>query len=138
MGLQDKLFLGNLEARRDWGFAGDYVKAMWTMLQQEHADDYVIATGTSLSIREFLDMAFGTLDLDWREFVEVDPRYFRPGEVDHLEGDASRAQRVLGWTPTVDVRSLIGMMLESDMRLAAGEKLLRDSGSGAQVREEMQ
>src|SRR3984957_1274747 len=99
LGSQKKLFLGNLSAKRDWGFAGDYVEAMWMMLQQEKPDDYVIATGESHSVEEFLTEVFGLLDLDWREHVEVDPRYFRPAEVDILEGDASKARKVLGWKP---------------------------------------
>src|SRR4051812_6050780 len=96
-GLQEKLFLGNLDAKRDWGFAGDYVEAMWLMLQQERPDDYVVATGETHSVREFLDEAFGLLDLDWRAHVEIDPRYFRPAEVDLLLGDATKARTILGW-----------------------------------------
>ncbi|MEO8215194.1 MAG: GDP-mannose 4,6-dehydratase, partial [Myxococcales bacterium] len=96
-GLDKKLYLGNLDARRDWGFAGDYVQAMWLMLQQDKPDDYVIATGESHTIRELLDVAFQTLELDWHKFVEIDPRYLRPTEVDHLEGNAAKAKRVLGW-----------------------------------------
>src|SRR5574341_1018937 len=113
-GLDDKLFLGNLDARRDWGFAGDYVEAMWLMLQQPCPDDYVIATGESHSVRECLDVAFGVLDLDWKRYVEIDPRYFRPTEVDHLRGDASKARSKLGWKPTVSFRSLIEMMVLAD------------------------
>ena len=106
-GLDKKLFLGNLDSRRDWGFAGDYVEAMWLMLQQPAPDDYVIATGESHSIREVLDVAFGTLGLTWAEYVEIDPRYFRPTEVDHLLGDASRARAKLGWQPKVKFAELI-------------------------------
>jgi GDPmannose 4,6-dehydratase len=113
-GLDSKLFLGNLDARRDWGFAGDYVEAMWLMLQQEKADDYVIATGESHSVREVLDVAFGTLGLDWKSHVEIDPRYFRPTEVDHLCGDAGKARRVLDWKPKVGFRALIEMMVKAD------------------------
>jgi GDPmannose 4,6-dehydratase len=113
-GLDKKLFLGNLDARRDWGFAGDYVEAMWLMLQQDRADDYVIATGESHSVREILDVAFGTLGLDWKNYVETDPRYLRPTEVDHLRGDASRAAAKLGWKPRVRFRELIEMMVRSD------------------------
>jgi GDPmannose 4,6-dehydratase len=113
-GLEDKLYLGNLEARRDWGFAGDYVEAMWLMLQQERADDYVVATGESHSVREVLDVAFGELDLDWKKHVELDPRYLRPTEVDHLRGDASKARRALGWAPRVTFRGLIQMMVRAD------------------------
>jgi GDPmannose 4,6-dehydratase len=113
-GLDSKLFLGNLEAKRDWGFAGDYVEAMWLMLQQEAPDDYVIATGESHSVREVLDVAFGTLGLDWKPFVHIDPRYFRPTEVDHLLGDASKARSKLGWQPRVKFAELITMMVRAD------------------------
>jgi GDPmannose 4,6-dehydratase len=113
-GLDSKLFLGNLDARRDWGFAGDYVEAMWLMLQQDRPDDYVIATGESHSVREVLDVAFGTMELDWKSFVEIDPRYFRPTEVDHLCGDASKARKALGWKPKVGFRELIEMMVKAD------------------------
>ena len=114
-GLQDKLFLGNLDARRDWGFAGDYVEAMWLMLQQEQADDYVIATGETHSVREFLDEAFGHVGLDWQKHVEIDPRYFRPAEVDLLVGDASKARRVLGWQPKVGFKQLVRDMVDADL-----------------------
>src|SRR6187551_1307517 len=110
-GLQDKLFLGNLEARRDWGFAGDYVEGMWRMLQQDQPDDYVLATGETYSVRQFLDEAFGLLDLDWKKYVEVDPRYFRPAEVDLLLGDASKARKELGWAPKVGFKELVKMMV---------------------------
>jgi GDPmannose 4,6-dehydratase len=113
-GLEQKLFLGNLDARRDWGFAGDYVEAMWLMLQQPTPDDYVIATGEAHSVREVLDVAFGALGLDWQPHVEIDPRYFRPTEVDHLCGDASFARAKLGWTPKVRFRELIEMMVRAD------------------------
>ncbi len=115
LGRQAKLYLGNLDAKRDWGFAGDYVEAMWLMLQQEQPDDYVIATGETHSVREFLDEAFGYLDLDWKEYVEIDPRYFRPAEVDLLIGDASKAREKLGWTPKVSFRELVRMMIDSDL-----------------------
>ena len=128
LGLQEKLFLGNLEAKRDWGFAGDYVEAMWLMLQQETADDYAVATGSSISIRAFLDIVFEKLDLDWKKVVEVDPRYFRPAEVDHLEGDPAKARRILGWEPKTDVKVLAGMMVDSDLRLAERELLLKNAG----------
>lgn len=128
LGLQDKLYLGNLDAKRDWGFAGDYVEAMWRMLQQDQPDDYVVATGVSLSIGSWLDMVFGELDLDWKAHVEIDPRYFRPAEVDHLEGDASKARRVLGWEPRTDVRQLARMMVEHDQRLAERELVLKRAG----------
>jgi GDPmannose 4,6-dehydratase len=113
-GLDKKLFLGNLDAQRDWGFAGDYVEAMWLMLQQERPDDYVIATGESHSVREVLEVAFGALGLDWTKYVETDPRYLRPTEVDHLCGDASQAAAKLGWKPRVRFRELIEMMVRSD------------------------
>jgi GDPmannose 4,6-dehydratase len=113
-GLEAKLYLGNLDARRDWGFAGDYVEAMWMMLQQPRGDDYVIATGESHTVREVLDVAFGELDLDWKKYVEIDPRYFRPTEVDHLHGDPAKAKRVLGWKPKVTFHQLIQMMVRSD------------------------
>ncbi|UCD48527.1 MAG: GDP-mannose 4,6-dehydratase [Phycisphaerales bacterium] len=120
-GLQEKLYLGNLDAKRDWGFAGDYVEAMWRMLQQEHADDYVVATGRTHAVREFLDEVFGYLDLDWSQYVEIDPRYFRPSEVDLLQGDASKAREVLGWEPRVRLRELARMMTDADMELAQQE-----------------
>jgi GDPmannose 4,6-dehydratase len=128
LGLQDKLYLGNLDAKRDWGFAGDYVEAMWLMLQQEAADDYVIATGESHSVREFLDEVFGYLELDWHQYVEVDPRYFRPAEVDMLQGEASKARRVLGWETRVAFKELARMMTNADMKLAEREKVLKDHG----------
>jgi GDPmannose 4,6-dehydratase len=128
MGLQKKLYLGNLEAKRDWGFAGDYVEAMWRMLQQETPGDYVVATGESLSIREFLDLVFQALDLDWQQYVEIDPRYFRPAEVDHLQGDASKARKLLGWEPKVDVRELASRMVANDQKLAERELLLKLAG----------
>jgi GDPmannose 4,6-dehydratase len=113
-GLDKKLYLGNLEARRDWGFAGDYVEAMWLMLQQERPDDYVIATGESHSVREVLEIAFGVLGLDWKAHVEIDPRYYRPTEVDHLLGDARKAREKLGWNFKVRFKELIEMMVRSD------------------------
>lgn len=128
LGLQDALYLGNLDARRDWGFAGDYVRAMWLMLQQPTPDDYVIATGSSISVREFAQIVFEHHGLQMTDFVRVDPRYFRPAEVDSLQGDASKARRVLGWTPTVDVRALAIMMAEADLELARRERTLRDAG----------
>ena len=118
LGLQPKLFLGNLDAQRDWGFAGDYVEAMWLMLQAEKPDDYVIATGETHSVREFLDEVGSILDLDWRPYVEVDPRYLRPAEVDLLLGDPSKARRQLGWTPRTTFAELVRMMTEADLALA--------------------
>ena len=114
LGRQDKLFLGNLDAKRDWGYAGDYVEAMWMMLQQDKPDDYVIATGETHSVREFLDEAFGHLDLDWKKYVEIDPRYFRPTEVDLLLGDASKAKS-LGWKPQVQFKDLVKLMVDADL-----------------------
>ncbi|HYN64127.1 MAG TPA: GDP-mannose 4,6-dehydratase [Candidatus Limnocylindrales bacterium] len=119
-GLQDKLVLGNLEARRDWGFAGDYVEAMWLMLQQEQPDDYVIATGQTHSVQEFCEIAFGHADLDWRKHVVSDQRLHRPAEVDLLLGDAGKAARKLGWRPKVDFASLVRMMTEADLASVAG------------------
>ena len=115
LGLADRLSLGNLDAHRDWGFAGDYVRAMWLMLQQDVPRDYVIATGVSRSVREFLEAAFGHVGLDWREHVRVDPVLLRPAEVDHLIGDASKARTALGWSPSVRFERLIGMMVDADL-----------------------
>ena len=128
-GLQDKLYLGNLDAKRDWGFAGDYVEAMWLMLQQDKADDYVIATGETHSVREFLDEVFGMLELDWKKYVEIDPRYFRPAEVDLLLGDASRARKVLGWEPGMTFKSLARMMTDADWELARRSAISRSGAS---------
>ena len=128
LGLQDKLYLGNLDAKRDWGFAGDYVEGMWLMLQHDTADDYVLATGETHSVREFLDEVFGYLDLDWHKYVEIDPRYYRPTEVDFLQGDAGKARKVLKWEPKVTFQGLAKMMTDADMRLAEHEKILRDHG----------
>jgi len=125
-GLQDKLYLGNLDAKRDWGFAGDYVEAMWLMLQQDAPDDYVIATGETHSVREFLAEVFGLLDLDWQKHVEIDPRYFRPTEVDLLLGDPSKAMKMLGWTPRVRFKDLAGMMVEHDWKLAKEDRVLAE------------
>jgi GDPmannose 4,6-dehydratase len=125
-GLQDKLYLGNVEARRDWGFAGDYVEAMWLMLQQDEPDDYVIATGETHSVREFLDAVFGLLDLDWEKYVEIDPHYFRPTEVDVLLGDASKAGEKLGWSPGIDFHGLAEMMVQHDWQLAKDERVLKE------------
>jgi len=121
LGLQDKLSLGNLDGRRDWGFAGDYVEAMWLMMQQEKPDDFVIATGESHSVREFLELAFERLDLDWRKYLELDPRFLRPSEVDVLCGDSSKARRVLGWQPKVDFKQLVALMVDADLELAQRE-----------------
>jgi len=115
-GHQQKLFLGNLDARRDWGFAGDYVEAMWLMMQQDKPDDYVIATGETHSVREFLEEAFGRLNMDWKKYVEIDPRYYRPAEVDLLLGDASKAKSKLNWKPKVHFRELVHMMVDADVK----------------------
>lgn len=127
-GLQKKLYLGNLDAKRDWGFAGDYVEAMWLMLQQDKPDDYVIATGETRSVREFLERCFSRVGLDYRDFVEIDARYFRPAEVDLLLGDSSKAKAAFGWTPRVTFEGLADMMVDADLELARQEKTLRDAG----------
>lgn len=121
-GLQDALYLGNLEARRDWGFAGDYVEAMWLMLQQDAPDDYVVATGEAHSVQEFVEIAFDHAGLDWRRHVRIDPRYYRPAEVDYLLGDPSKAQRQLAWEPAVSFTNLVRMMVEHDLELARREQ----------------
>ncbi|MFO7570673.1 MAG: GDP-mannose 4,6-dehydratase [Smithellaceae bacterium] len=128
MGLKDKLYLGNLEAKRDWGFAGDFVEAMWLMLQQDKPDDYVIATGETHSVREFAEKVFSKLGLDYAKHVAVDPRYFRPTEVDILLGDASKAKKALNWQPKVTFDQLIDMMIAADLELAKKEKTLVDAG----------
>jgi len=128
VGLQKKMFLGNIEARRDWGFAGDYVEGMWRMLQHHEPTDFVLATGRSHSIRDFLDAAFGCVDMDWEEFVDFDERYLRPSEVDHLEGDASKAREALGWAPTVSFEELVEMMVQADLELARQERTLVEGG----------
>jgi GDPmannose 4,6-dehydratase len=115
LGLTDHLSLGNLDARRDWGFAGDYVRAMWLMLQQERADDYVIATGISHSVKDLVEVAFGHAGLDWEKHVRLDPKLLRPAEVDHLIGDSAKAREALGWVPKVDFRGLIEMMVDADL-----------------------
>jgi GDPmannose 4,6-dehydratase len=128
LGLQEKLYLGNLEAKRDWGYAGDYVEAMWMMLQQPSPDDYVIATGESHSVREFLDHAGEHCDVDWRKHVETDSRYFRPTEVDFLLGDSSKARAALGWKPRVTFQELVQQMMDHDLDLAKQEQTLTDAG----------
>jgi GDPmannose 4,6-dehydratase len=137
LGLQEKLYMGNLDARRDWGYARDYVKAMWLMMQVDHPDDYVIATGETHSVREFLEKAFSYLDLDWQEFVEIDSRYFRPAEVDLLLGDASKARSQLGWEPKVTFDELVKLMVSHDLELAKQEAQARDlnrAGAGHEAR----
>ena len=123
-GLQKKLYLGNLDARRDWGFAGDYVEAMWAMLQHSEPGDFVVATGESFSVREFLDIAFSRAGLEWEQFVEIDPQYFRPTEVDFLQGDSSKARAAFGWRPKTSFQQLVQMMADADVRLAEQEVIL--------------
>jgi len=124
LGLQDKLFLGNLDSKRDWGFAKEYVEAMWLMLQQDTPEDYVIATGETHTVREFVQEVFGHLDLDWEKYVEIDPRYYRPAEVDLLIGDPAKAKKQLNWVPKVTFRELAQIMTDADMKLAEREKTL--------------
>lgn len=126
LGLQDKLYLGNLDAKRDWGYAGDYVEAMWLILQQDKPDDFVIATGETHSVREFVEEVFGCLDMDWHKYVEVDPVYFRPTEVDMLQGDAAKAAKILSWKPKVSFKELAKMMTEADMKIARQEKIIAE------------
>ncbi len=135
VGLQEKLYLGNLEARRDWGFAGDFVEAMWMMLQRPEPGDYVVATGEAHSVQEFVELAFARVGLDWRKHVEIDPRYLRPSEVDYLQGDPSKAQRELGWQPRVSFRQLVEMMVDSDVELAEREKVLQERGHQGALRQ---
>lgn len=125
-GLQDKLYLGNLNAKRDWGYAPDYVKAMWLMLQQDDPQDFVIATGQSHSVKEFLEEAFSYADLDWKEYVEIDPKYFRPTEVELLLGDAGRAQKILGWEPEVGFKELVRLMVDADIKALEEMKQCQD------------
>lgn len=127
-GLQDTLYLGNMEARRDWGFAGDYVEAMWRMLQQDTPDDYVVATGESHTVKEFLEIAAHRAGVDWKRHTESDPRYLRPAEVDVLEGDARKARTRLGWKPWADFAGLVAMMVDHDIELARQERILADIG----------
>ena len=128
LGLQDKLYLGNTAAKRDWGYAGDFVEAMWLMLQQDEPDDFVIATGETHSVREFLEKVFQKLDLDIEKHVAIDSRYFRPTEVDVLLGDATKARKKLGWKPKVSFEQLVDMMVASDLEIAKKEKTLSDAG----------
>ncbi|MFC1635650.1 GDP-mannose 4,6-dehydratase [Planctomycetota bacterium] len=125
-GLQKKLYLGNLDAKRDWGYAADYIEAMWMMLQQDESDDYVIATGQMHSVREFLELAFDRVKLDWKQYIESDPRYRRPAEVDVLCGDASKAKRILDWEPRIDFEELVTIMIDADAELAKKERLIAD------------
>jgi GDPmannose 4,6-dehydratase len=128
LGLQETVFLGNLDARRDWGFAGDYVEAMWMMLQHDKPDDYVVATGESYSVRQFVEAAFSHVGLDWEQYVKYDPRYNRPTEVDALQGSAEKARRLLGWEPRVSFPELVSMMVDSDLVLAERERTLTAAG----------
>jgi GDPmannose 4,6-dehydratase len=128
LGFQHKLFLGNLESKRDWGYAADYVEAMWLMLQHAEPDDFVVATGESHSVRDFLDVAAGYCGVDWEAHVETDPRYFRPTEVHYLMGDSSKAQRLLGWRPRICFRELVKLMIEHDLELARQECQLVAAG----------
>jgi GDPmannose 4,6-dehydratase len=124
--LADSLSLGNLDAQRDWGFAGDYVRAMWLMLQQERADDFVIATGVSHSVRDAVEVAFGHVGLDWQKYVRLDPKLIRPAEVEHLIGDSTKAKKQLGWTPSVDFSGLIKMMVDADLERVAAAPQVAD------------
>ena len=133
-GLQKTLYLGNLDALRDWGFAGDYVEAMWMMLQQDEPDDYVVATGEAHSVKELVETAFAHAGLDWEEHVEFDPRYLRPTEVDHLCGDPSKAEAAFGWKPKVTFHELVRMMVEHDVGLADQERVLREAGHDLPLR----
>ena len=132
LGLQGRLYLGNLEAKRDWGYARDYVEAMWLMMQAEKCGDYVIATGKTHSVREFVEQAFSYLDLDWKEYVEIDPRYYRPAEVDYFQGDASKARRELGWEPKVGFEELVRLMVDHDMILARRDKEVSGDATSTQ------
>ena len=133
-GVHQKLYLGNLDARRDWGYAPDYVRAMWLMLQQETPNDYVVGTGEAHTVREFVELAFAHAGLDWKQYVEVDARYFRPAEVDFLCADAAKARRVLGWQPTVTFAELVRIMVDADLRacearLSGGTEALRSASA---------
>jgi len=128
LGLQERCYLGNLDARRDWGYTGDYVEAMWLIVQRDAPDDFIIATGESHTVREFLAAVFGLLNLDWERHVAVDPRYFRPAEIDRLEGDASKARKILGWRPRVSFPELVRRMVDHDLELARAERTLQDAG----------
>lgn len=133
-GLQKNLYLGNLESKRDWGFAGDYVEAMWLMLQQPKADDYVVATGETYTVSQFCHRAFERVGLDYQDFVKIDPRYFRPAEVDLLLGDPTKAKKALNWEPKVQFGELVDMMIDHDLELAAREKTLIDAGHDLRLR----
>jgi GDPmannose 4,6-dehydratase len=128
LGLQKKLTLGNLEASRDWGFSGDYVEGMWMMLQHDKPDDFVLATGKSITVKEFAELAFSNQGLDYQNFVETSDRYFRPNEVEYLLGDYSKAKSNLGWEPKTNIKDLVSMMVEEDLLLAKREKVLMNEG----------
>ena len=128
LGLQERCYLGNLDARRDWGYTGDYVEAMWLIVQRDAPDDFIVATGESHTVREFLAAVFGLLNLDWEKHLAVDPRYFRPAEIDRLEGDASKARKILGWRPRVSFPELVRRMVDHDLELARAERTLQDAG----------
>jgi GDPmannose 4,6-dehydratase len=130
-GRQKELYLGNLEARRDWGYAPDYVAAMWKMLQADGSDDFVVGTGEAHSVREFLDEAFGYVNLDWHDYVKIDPRYFRPNEVDYLQGDPGKARRLIGWEPRVLFKDLVRIMVDADMEFIG----LQSKGEGRKIME---
>lgn len=129
LGMQDKLYLGNIDAKRDWGFAGDYVEAMWLILQQEKPDDFVIGTGETHSVREFLEAAFDSVDLDWKKYVEIDPQYYRPAEVELLCADPTKARQKLNWETKVTFEELAQLMVEADMKLTQQEKILGEATS---------
>ena len=133
LGLQKKLYLGNLDAQRDWGFAGDYVEAMWLMMQQDEADDYVVATDETHSVREFCEKSFGRLGMDYVDFVEIDPRYFRPAEVDLLLGSAAKARAKLGWKPRCSFDELVARMVDADLALARKEQMLLAAGHDGSI-----
>lgn len=134
LGLQEKLFLGNLDAKRDWGHAEDYVRAMWLILQQENPDDYVVATGESHSVRDFVEKVFARLDLDWQVYIAIDPRYFRPAEVDVLQGDSTKARERLGWEPRIAIDELVERMVAHDLELAKQELTLKEAGHSVPMR----
>lgn len=132
-GLQKKIYLGNLDAKRDWGFAGDYVEMMWIMLQQEQPDDYVVATGETHAVSEFCEKAFARVGLDYKDFVEIDPRYYRPAEVDLLLGDPTKARQKLGWKPRVSFDELVNMMVDADLQAAEREKAMHEHDKAAKT-----
>ncbi len=140
-GQQEKIYMGNLDAKRDWGYAKDYVKAMWLMLQQERPDDYVISTGKTHSVKEFIELAFGYVNLNWEDYIEFDPRYLRPAEVDLLIGDSTKAQQKLGWTPSVTFEQLVALMVEADLQAlgitSPNGKVAKDTQDSAMIRQDL-